>query len=464
MQEFEIEDGGNAIRISPFYALSIRHYNEGLINFIDDRKRYTMAEKTTQSPAGYREVLQQNRDFRLLWTGEVISYLGDWFNLIASAALVGLLTESGLAVGGLFVIRTLAPFLVSPVAGVLADRYNRKRIMILSDVIRAITVLGFLFVREPSQVWLLYTLTSIQMGLSGFFTPARNAMLPNIVSIRELGTANALSSTTWATMLAIGAGLGGFVSGIFGLNVAFIIDAFTFLASAAVIGRIRYQPEASLLPQGGMTVAQGLQQYLDGLTYLRRNRDIFIVASHKGMLGLLNFTPFQVLQVTIAEKVFVIGENGGLGLGILFSIGGIGSAISPLVARWFAGDREWSIRKAIIVGYAVASVGLLVAASLTSFQMVLFGSFLRAMGGGIIWVFSSQLLLQLVPDQVRGRVFSTEFAFLTLAGAFSSGLIGQGIDGIGISGTIFWLAGLNLIPGFLWALWIYFGWRKPLDS
>ena len=142
----------------------------------------------SQGGVGYGELLRKNRDFRYLWLGQIVSLLGDWFNLIASAALVAQLTQSGLAIGSLFVVRMLAPFLVSPIAGVVADRYNRKYILILTDVFRAVTVLGFLLVRTPEQVWLLYVLTAIQLGFSGFFFPTRTAILPDIVEARALGT------------------------------------------------------------------------------------------------------------------------------------------------------------------------------------------------------------------------------------------------------------------------------------
>jgi MFS family permease len=157
----------------------------------------------TRNPVGYIQLLRKNTNYRNLWFGQIVSLLGDWFNLIASASLIGILTQSGVAVGGLFVVRLLAPFLVSPVAGVVADRYNRKTILIITDITRALTVLGFLFIRESGQVWLLYVLTAIQLGISGFFFPARSAILPDVVSSQELGAANALGSATWSIMLAL---------------------------------------------------------------------------------------------------------------------------------------------------------------------------------------------------------------------------------------------------------------------
>ena len=98
---------------------------------------------------------------------------------MVSSYMVAMLTQSGIAVSGLFVARMLAPFVVSPLAGVIAERYNRKHILIITDILRAIVVFGLLFVRETGHIWLLYTLTVIQLGLSGFFFPTRNAILPD---------------------------------------------------------------------------------------------------------------------------------------------------------------------------------------------------------------------------------------------------------------------------------------------
>ena len=145
------------------------------------------ANPTTQATVSYADLLRNNRNFRFLWFGQIASLLGDWFNLVASAALVGLLTQSGLAVGSLFVVRMLAPFLVSPIAGVVADRYNRKHILIAADLVRVAVVLAFLLVRDAGDVWLLYTLTALQFAVSGFFYPARNSILPELAGERRVG-------------------------------------------------------------------------------------------------------------------------------------------------------------------------------------------------------------------------------------------------------------------------------------
>ncbi len=409
---------------------------------------------TSQPPVGYGPLIRENSNFRYMWFGQIVSLLGDWFNLIASAALIATLSESGLAIGGLFVVRMLAPFLISPIAGVIADRYNRKHILIVTDIGRAVTVFGFLFIREPGQLWLLYVLTAIQLAISGFFFPTRNAILPDIVSPGELGAANALGSATWSVMLALGAALGGLVSGIWGIYPAFAIDALTFLVSAVFIAQIKYQP-VSELGASDKTIRAALHQYIDGLRYLKHHIDILFIALHKAANALVVAGGFQVVQVAISEQVFVIGEGGGISLGLMFGVVGVGTGIGPILARRFTGDRDRALRLAIIVGYFVNTVGLLMMAPLTNFGVLLVGALLRGVGGGIIWVFSTQLLLQLVPNQIRGRIFATEFAMFSLLAAVGAGVTGGVMDiSLGISGVILWMAGLTLIPGMLWIGWV----------
>lgn len=412
-----------------------------------------------QEAVGYGALVRGNANFRNLWFGQIVSLLGDWFNLIASAALIAQLSETGFAIGTLFVVRMLAPFVISPLAGVVADRYNRKHILIVTDITRAVTVLGFLLITQPQHLWLLYVLTAIQLGISGFFFPTRNAILPDLVSARELGVANALSSTTWSVMLALGAALGGIVAGIWGIYPAFVIDALTFVLSAFFIFRVDYQ-EPTQLDDSEKTIRRGLQQYLEGLRYLQRHVDVLTISLHKAASALF-VSGFQVVQVIMTESIFTIGEAGGISLGLMFAVAGVGTGVGPILARHFTGDRSRALCQVIILGYGLASLGLVITAPLINFPMVLFGTFLRGAGGGIIWVFSTQLLMQMSPNEVRGRIFSTEFAIFTLTSAIGASVAGAALDSsIGIVGTIGWMAALTLIPGFLWAVWIT---KNPLE-
>ena len=403
---------------------------------------------------GYWELVKDNANFRYLWSGQIISLLGDWFNLVASAALVATLTESGLAVGTLFMVRMLAPFLVSPLAGVVADRYNRKWILILTDLGRIFTALGFLLVDEPDEVWLLYLFSFLQLGISGFFYPARSAILPDIVPARAVGAANALTSTTWSVMLAFGAALGGVVAGTWGLKPAFLIDAVTFVLSAWCLARIKLEVRRSTDEQ---SVAASLRQYLDGLRYLKDHREVAYTTLHKAALVLFFGAPLEVVSVAIARDLFVIGEGGSLSLGLMYAMAGIGTGLGPILARRYTGDRIAALRRAIALAYIVASFGLWIVGTLHSLQIVLLGIFIRACGSGILWVFSSQILLQVVPADVRGRVFSTEYALVTLMSAIGAALGGQYLEVFVIADAVHWMASVTILPGLLWMWWL---WRK----
>ena len=425
------------------------------------------ATNEEKKPVGYLDLVRTNQNFRFLWTGQVVSLLGDWFDLIASAALISELTRSGLAIGGLFVVRMLSPFLVSPLAGVLADRYNRKKLLIIADVLRGFIVLGFLTVRTPGQAWLLYVITAIQLAFSGLFFPARNAIIPDIVTHAELGAANAISTTTWSVMLSLGAALGGLVAGQWGIYPSFVVDSLSFFCSAYFISHIRYTHEMDSSVRalnGSQQIKAAFRQYIDGLSYLKNHKDIFAITLHKSAVSLLASGAFQVLQVTLAERVFVIGKNGGTSLGLLYAFAGIGTGVGPILARIFTGDRDNPLRLALTLSYGIGVIGLALTAPLASFALVLLGTFVRSLGGGINWTFSTQLLLVGVPDKVRGRVFSSEFAMFTLANAVSSAAGGWLLDNtsLGIGGVIWWMAGLMIIPGILWFAWTTFGREREM--
>ncbi len=415
-------------------------------------------KETAANSSGYLQLIRGNRAFRHLWAGQVISLTGDWFNLIASAALIAALTQSGTAIGGLFVVRMVAPFIVSPIAGVVADRYNRRAIVISTDVLRCFVVLAFVLVREPQHVWLIYVLTAVQSASQGFYFPAWNAILPDITERHELGIANAISSATWSVMLSFGAALGGLVAGVVGVYPAFVIDAITFLLSAIILLRMPYQ--SKLKRDIDQSVMAGLRQYIDGLAYLRRHIDTFSIAIQKAILGFFIIGFFQVAQVTIAEQHFPIGEGGSITMGLIYVMAGIGSGLSPILGRNWARDRDRRLRLMIALGYVAAAVGFLICSSLLSLPVVLFGALLRGVGGGLIWVLGTQLLLQIVPNEVRGRVFSTEFALYTLCAAVSSGATGRLIDtSLGVGGVLLLGSCILVLPTALWLLWIFYGRR-----
>ena len=248
----------------------------------------------------YINLLKQNQNFRYLWWGNVVSLLGDWFNLIASAALITELTSSGAAISYLFLVRFLPMFIFSPFAGVIADRYDRKNILIVADILRIFAVLGFLFIRSADQLWLFYLLTAIQFILSALFVPAREAMIANIVEQKDLVTANALDSFTWSTMFAFGAFLGGVIASLFGNDTAFVMDALTFLLSAILIRRITLPKEEE---RTGSSSKGGWFELNEGVRYLWHFPFLLVISLAKAA-GSFVWGAINVLEVSYANDVY----------------------------------------------------------------------------------------------------------------------------------------------------------------
>ena len=413
---------------------------------------------------GYGELLRTSRAFRLLWFAQIASLFGDWFNVIASSTLLAQLTGAGVALGALFAIRMLGSFFASPLAGVLADRYNRKRILIVTDLLRAAVVLGLLLVREPQHVWLLFVLTGVQVGIGGVFFPVRVAMLPEVASRRLLGPANALSSATWSTMLAVGAAAGGLFAGVFGIAAAFVLDAATYVLSALLLARMPYptnrrRPVDTTPTRLGATLRAGTAEYTESLRYLWRHRRVLVVTLQKSLLSFF-FSGFQVASVAIAGTIFPLGQAGGTTVGLLFAAGGVGSGLGPLVVQPLLRGRQRALRVAMLAGYLLMSAGLTLAAPLASLTTVLAGAALRSVGAGLVWVFSTQILLETVPDELRGRVIATEHAAMTLLGAAGAAGVGAGLELSSLSTLVWMLAALSLAPALHWAA---YGVRRARD-
>jgi len=203
----------------------------------------------------YRQLLAANADFRRLWTGQVISEIGDWFNNIAVLALTIQLAgvgHEGQAVAFYAIARHLPLFLFGPLAGVVVDRVNRRRVMIVADVSRAVLALGFLLAERMSTLPVVYIVGASLFAVSSFFNAAKRASIPNLVhGTSELLTANSLSASTTAATIAVGSALGGLLSTFIGRNTVFILNAATFLVSAEMIRRIRTQTSGQWTVVGG---------------------------------------------------------------------------------------------------------------------------------------------------------------------------------------------------------------------
>ena len=402
----------------------------------------------------YLSLLQRNRNFRNLWFARVVSNLGDWFNLLASATLIATLSGAGTAISFLFLARFLPLFLMSPFAGVLADRFERRNLLVWTDVLRAATVLGFLLVDRPERIWLLYVLTALQFVFSAVFSPAEQAYIPAVVEKDDLVTANALDSFTWSTMLAIGALLGGLATAFLGVQTAFILDALSFLISAWFVTRIAVRSRGRVQGEGDATTPRtALLEIFEGMRYLWAQPVLLAFALIKSG-GSLVWGGVNVLEVPLAEQAFPLNGNGTLSLGLIYAAVGIGTGVGPLLVRRWLGDSWDGILKAVSIGYLAMTVGTLGLALAPSLGWVLGATTMRGIGTGAIWVFSAVLLQILIPDRLRGRVFAFEFAAFTLAQSFSTLWAGYAYDNLGwsLSQVLFSAAVGSIIVTAAWAL------------
>jgi predicted MFS family arabinose efflux permease len=405
----------------------------------------------TTKPAGYIELLRGNRSFRQVWLGQVVSQMGDWFDTIALYTIILNLTGSGRDVGLLLVARFLPSFFVGSLSGVIADRFSRRSIMIISDVLRAVVVLGFLFVRRADQLWIIYFLTVLQLALSTFFEPAKTAIIPSIVSDRELVAANAISSVTWSAMLTIGAAIGGVVTGWFGTDVAFILDALTYLLSAALIASVRI-PKRPPREKSKLTVgrALGITQTLEGARYVMRRPRVLALLLVKPAWGLGG--GILTLLAVFGEKIFPVGKSAATGIGVLFAARGIGTAVGPIVARRISGEGKHRMQVSIGVAFLIGGAFYMAFGWASSFVVALLVLGLAHTGGSILWVFSTVLLQRGVEDDFRGRVFAAELALLTLTMAISNYATGELLDRFGLSArtVAIWIGALFILPGVAW--------------
>lgn len=419
----------------------------------------------------YFDLLKRNANFRYLWWGNVISLLGDWFNLIASAALVTELTSSGVAISYLFLVRFLPMFLFSPIAGVIADRYDRKKILIAADLLRAVTVSCFLLIHSSNQLWLFYVLTATQFMLSAMFNPARSAALANIVEQKDLVTANALDSFTWSTMLALGSFLGGVIATFFGNQTAFAMDAATFLMSAFLISRI-VMPKREIVHTSRRG---GWLEFAEGLRYLWHLPFLLVIALTKAA-GSFVWGAVNVLEVSYADHVYPLTnaalthwlsiENGGTAtLGLIYVASGLGTGLGPLLMRRLLGDSKKRLMVGISFGFLFTAVGILLLGSVKTLPAFLGGTFVRTFGTGTLWVFSAVLLQIMVPDKVKGRVFAFEFAALTLTQSLSVFTAGYTQDTFNwsITRVTFTFGGLGVFVFLLWMVFFFIS-RKSLQN
>jgi predicted MFS family arabinose efflux permease len=409
--------------------------------------------------ASYARLIGGNRNLRRLWSAQVVSEIGDWFYTLAIYNLLLQLTGRASSVALALVLQVLPQTFIGPTAGVVNDRLRRKHVMIAADLGRMTIVLCMLFIRSKEMVWLVYPLLMAETLLAAFFEPARNSVIPNIVEREDVVVANTLSSATWSVNLMIGATVGGVVAALFGRNAVFMLNALSFLVSAALICGMRFaEPHTEGERRFRARELVDFSPILAGIRYVRAH--VRLRAAILVKFGNLIIGPGWVLFTVMGQKEFALRWHGMapergafLGMSLLLGARGLGALLGPLLAASWAGHWQPRLERAILWGYIGAATGyMLLGVSAHLWEACLCVT-LAHFGSSIIWVFSTTLLQLQSEDKFRGRVFAADLGLSMLTIAAGAYLAGRFVDWGFAARNVASVAGmLMLIPAGLWGV------------
>ncbi|MGZ8630136.1 MAG: MFS transporter [Actinomycetota bacterium] len=387
-------------------------------------------------------LLQRNRDFRRLFLASVISLGGDWFLFVAITSLIVGTTGRAIDVGLAILAQELAFFLASTPAGVLVDRLDRRKLMIVCDLARVGVCASFLLV-GPDTIWLAYPLLALLSIFGAPFDPASSAATPNLVDPQDLPTANALSGSLWGTMLAVGAGLGGIVATVFGRDVAFVVDAASFGVSALLLFGIR-RPFAEPR-EPGHEHPKMLDATIEVLQYARRDHRVLALIGVKAGFGLA--AGVLALIPVFGVEVF---DRGEIGVGALMAARGVGALVGPFLGHRISGEGHRRLFSAIGIALAVFGVSYMALGLAPALWVAAAVIFVAHLGGGAQWVLSTFGLQVLVPDHIRGRVFAVDFAMITLSLAISSLVASAIADSAGARAAALVVGAMAVVWSVVW--------------
>ena len=408
---------------------------------------------------GYVEFFLSNNKFRRLWAASVISLLGEWFNTIALFFLILEYSGSEFLLGILFSVR-MALFAISqPINGLLADRISRKKLMLWANIFQIFLALSFLLVDGEEDMWWLISVSGLMMLLHGVYVTAERAALPNIVEEDDLITANAIDSASWSTALCIGAMLGGVSVSLWGTDVAFLIDSYTFLLSSLLLIPLFFEQKIDSSVKGPI-FKTALSNIKVGWSRIYHDKKLLRIVFAKSSWNLAGAGLAGVFLVLAGADL--TGYGAAFGFGLFFFARGIGTGIGPLIARAIFKDKsKWPSLIGILVSisgvfYLLVGLTLDIYLPLTVGLIILAHS---ASGGN--WVLSTVLTQTWVEDEVRGRVFSIDMLILGGTAAISTTIAGFLVEfyDLSLRSGFISFSCLMIICGLVFTYW-----RPDIDS
>ena len=355
-------------------------------------------------------VLTRNRDFRRLFAAELVVFGSDWFVMVPLLVLLPELTGSGVWGALVLAADTGITALLLPYTGTVADRLDRRKILMMANVAALLSALVLFLVRSAATAPLALVAVGAMAVAKAFYSPAAQAALPNVVDPEDLAAANAVSGSAWGTMTIVGASLGGVVSSAFGPYVSFLV-AVVSLAGAALLTATIRRPMQAPRSVGGQP-QRAWPALIEALRYIAARPRIRALVTVKSAVGLGNGV------LTVFPLLAGIYGVGALGTGVLFALRGAGALVGPLVMRPVLGHRSWLL-PGLALSMSLYGLGYLGVALSPWFWLVLVLVFVAHFAGGTNWVLSNYALQGEVPDRLRGRVFATDMMLATLAIAVS---------------------------------------------
>lgn len=393
--------------------------------------------------------LFSNRSFTLLWVGQTVSYLGDYFYFLAIPVMVNRLTGSTMMVGLAVMAEALPSLLLGPIAGVFVDRWNRKATMIAANIARGLLVLLCLLVRTPEQVWIYYLAGFLMACASRFFFPAQNAVLPLIVTDPgDLLAANGLMQAVMTIGMLAGPALAGFTIGVWGAAVAFLFDSFSFFFSAVAVSLMSIPGAARRTGvRAGHPARAVWEEMKDGMAFVFTNR--YLAPLMGGLtVASLSTGAINVVWVPYLQATFGIGPEG---LGIVDSAQGTGMLLGGLALGYLAAAHIKKIHMAVVclIMIGLFFIGMGRAPSFSIIIVMAFGMGLFMVPAGSVL---NTILQMVVPNDTRGRVSSAVNAIATAAGLIAMATASLFGERVGLR-NVYLICGLINFVAALQAAW-----------